>query len=245
MSSVCYTSLRYCCGMIDEHARLERLRAAIAKAGSQAELGRKLGYKSGTQVGHMLNGRSPISEKTIDKIEALHGFAGWFNGDSKSANEREDVATVSIPMLAGAASMGGGEDVTEGDVIAGYMPVTQEWLQQRRVTQVDALRLVQGRGSSMEPTFKDGDLLLVNTAQRDAAHTPGVYVLRADGQLFVKRVQHGMNLSAVTIPPSSSWSRCRAATPSTCWGACSGCGSARKSADATAYCRAFHSVAGL
>ena len=88
------------------------------------------------------------------------------------------------------------EDVTEGDVIAGHMPVTQEWLQQRRVTQVDALRLVQGRGSSMEPTFKDGDLLLVNTAQRDAERVPGVYVLRADGQLFVKRVQHGMNGAA-------------------------------------------------
>ena len=104
--------------------------------------------------------------------------------------------TVPVPLLAGAASMGGGEDVTEGDVIAGYMPVTQEWLHQRRITQVDALRLVQGRGSSMEPTFKDGDLLLVNTAQRDAERVPGVYVLRADGQLFVKRVQHGMNGAA-------------------------------------------------
>ena len=153
--------------------------------------------KNWEERGISFEGMVAASSKGVNPAWLANGEEPMLiNRTAPHVEQQNPAATIAIPLLAGAASMGGGEDVTEGDVIAGHMPVTQEWLQQRRVTQVDALRLVQGRGSSMEPTFKDGDLLLVNTAQRDAERVPGVYVLRADGQLFVKRVQHGMNGAA-------------------------------------------------
>lgn len=61
--------------------RMERLRAAVERAGSLAELGRLLRHRNGTQVGHMLAGRRPITEKTVAAIEALPGYRGWFHRD--------------------------------------------------------------------------------------------------------------------------------------------------------------------
>ena len=46
--------------------------------GKKAALGRALGYKDGAFVGQMLRGERPISEKTVDQIQALSGGRGWF-----------------------------------------------------------------------------------------------------------------------------------------------------------------------
>ena len=178
--------------MTDDNFRIERLHAAVRKAGTQVALGRLLGHESGAQVGHMLAGRSPITEKTVAKIEALHGFAGWFDKDRTPAEDKEDAATVFVPVLANRGSMGCGEDALEGDVITGQLPIAASWLERRHLSNLAALHLIHGHGNSMEPTFKDGDLLLVNSAQRDAAREPGVYVLRAGDRLFIKRVVHNI-----------------------------------------------------
>lgn len=61
--------------------RKRRLAAASEKAGGDANLGRLLGYKSGQQIGHMRHGRRPVTEDTIEKIESLHGYRGWFDQD--------------------------------------------------------------------------------------------------------------------------------------------------------------------
>lgn len=50
------------------------------------------------------------------------------------------------------------------------------------------LRIITGYGDSMEPTFRDGDPLLVDTGVTEI-HVDGVYVLEREGELFIKRVQ--------------------------------------------------------
>lgn len=66
--------------MRDESSwRIERLAAASKKCGGDAELGRLIGHQSGAQIGHMLKGRRPVTEKTVKKIETLRGFEGWFD----------------------------------------------------------------------------------------------------------------------------------------------------------------------
>lgn len=57
--------------------RRKRLSDAAKKKGGKAALGRALGYKNGAFVGQMLSGMRPVSEKTVEAIEAMHGFAGW------------------------------------------------------------------------------------------------------------------------------------------------------------------------
>ena len=62
-----------------------------------------------------------------------------------------------------------------------------EWL--RRVgLSPDQMALVQVVGDSMEPTFGDGDLVLVDTGKCTIAEE-GVYALRQDDHLIVKRLQ--------------------------------------------------------
>jgi phage repressor protein C with HTH and peptisase S24 domain len=59
--------------------RQVRMRALADKYGSNATLGRNLGYRDGAYVGQMISGHRPITEKTIELAETLPGCAGWFD----------------------------------------------------------------------------------------------------------------------------------------------------------------------
>lgn len=87
--------------------RKARLQAAADKAGGDAELGRLLGFKSGTQVGHMRSGRRPITEKTISKIEALRGYRGWFSqqgdegGNTNAVIDKQEILEALVATIVG------------------------------------------------------------------------------------------------------------------------------------------------
>lgn len=99
-----------------------------------------------------------------------------------------------IPLLANAASMGRGSDELEGDVFLGALTVSTRWLTREvRPSSPAALRFIHAYGESMAPTFADGDVLLVDTGVRDPASIDGIYVLRANGRLFVKRVRQRLD----------------------------------------------------
>lgn len=189
--------------------RKERLIAASDKAGGDAELGRLLGHKSGTQVGHMRHGRRPITEKTVEKIEALRGYSGWFTSPAVAriaaelAKGPDDQAeptpflpgfeALSIPLLANSGSMGLGNDDLHDEVVIGRLTVSPDWA--RRVvkpTKLEHLRFIHGYGDSMEPTFADGDVLLVDLGVRDPK-IDGVYVLEANDRIYIKRVRERMD----------------------------------------------------
>lgn len=156
-------------------------------------MGKKLGHKRGAQVGHMLSGRRPITEKTIECIEALPGFAGWFDVEARSAGDNESDALY-IPLLENTASMGSGSDELSCDVFAGKLPVAVSWARQHvRHSSIGALRFIHGVGDSMSPTIQDGDILLVDTMQCDPAAVDGIYVLRAHDRLYIKRVCQDIN----------------------------------------------------
>lgn len=100
-----------------------------------------------------------------------------------------DSVLIHIPLLENAASMGEGEDALSVDVVAGHFPLSPAWVQQCIPnTATRALRFIHGRGDSMTPTIADGDIVLVDTTQRDPAAMDGVYVLRAADALYIKRV---------------------------------------------------------
>jgi hypothetical protein len=62
--------------------RRDRLAAAAAKCGGKAALGRLLGYKDGAFVGQMLRGERPVTEDTVEKLEAKPSFRAWFSTDN-------------------------------------------------------------------------------------------------------------------------------------------------------------------
>lgn len=96
---------------------------------------------------------------------------------------------IHVPLLANAGSMGRGNDVQHEDVHVGSIALSPEWVTRRvQPTNASALRFIHAYGDSMQPTFSDGDVLLVDTGMRDPSQADGVYVLSTSQRLFIKRV---------------------------------------------------------
>jgi len=54
----------------------------------------------------------------------------------------------------------------------------------------DRSAALRAQGESMAPTIQDGDLMLVDESDRQVSARGGVFVIRIDGALMVKRVAH-------------------------------------------------------
>jgi len=97
---------------------------------------------------------------------------------------------VDIPRLEVSASMGGGIDRPEDyeDVID-KMRVSTGWLRKNvNATNHANLAVITGYGDSMEGTFSDGDMLLVDRGITDI-RIDAIYVLSLRGELYIKRIQ--------------------------------------------------------
>jgi SOS-response transcriptional repressor LexA len=93
---------------------------------------------------------------------------------------------VYIPRYDITASAGPGSFVDlepEPDVIA----VNRDWLRTELHQNPADVSMIDVRGDSMQPTMMDGDVVLVTSQIRQIRD--GIYVLRFDGLLMVKRLQ--------------------------------------------------------
>lgn len=100
---------------------------------------------------------------------------------------------IRVPLLANGGSMGNGDDELHDDVMVGQIVLSPDWVARRvRPTATSALRFIHAYGDSMHPTLNDGDVLLVDTGVRDPS-IDGVYVLRANGRVYIKRVRQRMD----------------------------------------------------
>jgi phage repressor protein C with HTH and peptisase S24 domain len=101
----------------------------------------------------------------------------------------------SVPVLANAGSMGGGEQVHD-EVVVGRLTLSPTWINRSLsgLSRPDNLRFIHGYGDSMEPTFIDGDILLVDAGIREIK-VDGIYVLEANERLYIKRVRQRMDAS--------------------------------------------------
>lgn len=105
------------------------------------------------------------------------------------------------------AAAGGGAYVTDEDA-TGRMAFRREWII-REGLKAQALRIIRARGDSMEPTIQDGAPILVEVfayeddegnvrylhsgnTPRDVVKRDGIYVVRLDDKLLVKRLQLDM-----------------------------------------------------
>ncbi len=93
---------------------------------------------------------------------------------------------VSVDRYDVSASMGNGEEVFE-ERLQGALKFRREWLRTKGIEPSNA-RLLEGHGDSMEPLLYDRDLILID---KGAANNwgDGVYCVRMDGRLMMKRLQ--------------------------------------------------------
>lgn len=79
-------------------------------------------------------------------------------------------------------------EILRSEQIVDYLAFKKEWVQTQLNTDPRNLLLVEAVGDSMAPTLKNSDLLLVDLGEPLFRHD-GIYVLRSDDELVVKRLQ--------------------------------------------------------
>jgi len=92
-----------------------------------------------------------------------------------------------IPLYDVRAAAGGGAIVEEGAAVDD-LAFKSQWVRSELHANPGDLYLIYVDGESMEPTLRPGDVILVN--HRDTGPSrDGIYVLRMDDALLVKRLQ--------------------------------------------------------
>ncbi len=78
--------------------------------------------------------------------------------------------------------------MVESQEVVDVLHFKNEWLHNELHVNPNELRLLFADGESMEPSIRSGDILLVNVSDQ-RVRIDGIYVLRLDGVLLVKRLQ--------------------------------------------------------
>jgi phage repressor protein C with HTH and peptisase S24 domain len=106
-------------------------------------------------------------------------------------------AVIMVPRLAVGASAGSGA-LGADDALLGQIGFEARWLRQL-TTSPKALSIIQVAGDSMSPTLTDGDDILVDRADGAERIRDGIYVLRVEESLIVKRLAINPALRSFTV----------------------------------------------
>lgn len=108
---------------------------------------------------------------------------------SKPAYRAEEAPAdyAAIPLYdVRAAEVGGA--VVDSKQVVDFLRFKQEWIRAELRASPDDLYIIYVDGESMEPTLRPGDIILVDHRDQSQARD-GIYVMRMDGTLLVKRLQ--------------------------------------------------------
>lgn len=110
-----------------------------------------------------------------------------------------------IPKLDLSASMGDGAHLPDHVEVVYSIAVSISELRRRvSFSSPSALRFLTGYGNSMEPTFRDGDLLLVDTGVSNV-DIDAVYVLELNDALYIKTLQRRPDGSILMISDNKKY----------------------------------------
>ena len=167
---------------------LEQIREGLAQPGkSQKGLAAAMGVDEST-VSRLLSGKRPLRAHEIPVIlgyleaGAAPGGAGLpeivqIGGDRFAM----------LPVHDATVSAGPGAEGEEA-VPASRIAFRVDWLKRVARGKLGDLVVLTVDGDSMEPTLRQGDTVLVDIGQRHPTRKDGIYVIRTDGGLQVKRV---------------------------------------------------------
>jgi phage repressor protein C with HTH and peptisase S24 domain len=132
-------------------------------------------------------------------------------GGPVSSRPLSPEALIPIARYSVAASAGPG-------AIAGFeRPVAQlgfskGWLEQLSRAKPEDLSIIKVEGDSMFPTLNDGDDIMVDRSSASRQVSDGIYVLRRDDTLMVKRITVNPSRGDYNVssdnPAYASWSDC-------------------------------------
>lgn len=172
--------------------RLSSFRSSLGL--SQRAFAMSIGV-SGGLIGQLEADIAPPSRSFLQKISDRYRIsADWLlNGAGEMRTETADTRMIGVPMsefvqvpiLEASLSAGHGAASCAEDVI-GNLAFRSDWLKREGV-QPGSASLVRVKGDSMEPTLRDGAMVLVDHL-RDDATRKDIYALRIGDDVLVKRL---------------------------------------------------------
>ncbi len=197
--------------MAEEDARSALARLIDARGEDYAGLSRLIG-RNPAYVQQYIKRGTPrrLAEDDRRMLARYFGVEEAVLGAPPAEPDRAD-GLVPVPRLDVGAAAGAG--ALDGDERArGHIAFDPAWL--RRVARggADLLSIIRVAGDSMAPTLNDGDDILVDRSDAAGRLRDGIYVLRIDEALVVKRL--ALNPAARTLsvrsdnPAYPGWPDC-------------------------------------
>ena len=177
----------------------QRLNARMKKLGmSQAELARRVKVSQPT-IQAIASGDTQNSRHLAKIALELETTPAYLLGETDDPtdgaivfSDREAIAErlglALIPELELGYSMGSGS-VLEEYRQTGVRVFDQDWLRGIMNGSFDELFVARGEGDSMEPTLKDGDVILIDTAQKDIRQQDRIWAISYGDLGMIKRVR--------------------------------------------------------
>lgn len=118
------------------------------------------------------------------------------------------VELVPVPILDVEASAGHGA-LAAVETKSAQFGFDEKWLRRLTLSKASSLSIIGVLGDSMEPTLHDGDEVMVDLGDGQARLRDGIYVLRMDDMLNIKRIAiepQGKRVSVLSDNPTyPSW----------------------------------------
>lgn len=180
---------------IEESRKLRAIWDSTAGKPSQAIFGERYNIGSQSAVALFLNGTTPLSKKAASgfavglsckvadfspRLDAEIRTLSEGQGSDLDGDEFAQVRRVDVAVSAGRGAL-----VFE-EPSKSALTFRRSFLQEIGVTPSNAV-IISVTGHSMDPTLRDGAVLLVNTSAKGVADGQ-IYAFRRDGELFVKRM---------------------------------------------------------
>jgi phage repressor protein C with HTH and peptisase S24 domain len=172
---------------VDPRANLERI--LKEKGEDFAGLSRLIG-KNAAYIQQFIKRGTPrkLDEDDRRKIARYLGVSEALLGGpaTRSPDDSSD-EMVKVPRLDVGASAGHGA-INESEVAVSHIAFDPKWLRELCKGGTNRLSFIRVQGDSMSPTLADGDDILVDGADGTDRLRDGIYILRRDDTLMVKRL---------------------------------------------------------
>ena len=160
--------------------------------------------------------RAPNSELLSQIAKTLGCDPGWLLTGEGQAEKKEVLLNESIPSSSlndfvmvpryNIESSAGGGSVIHSEQIVDHLAFKKSWVSKELGTDPKNLLLIHSIGDAMEPTFRSGDLLLVDR-NKARMKGDGIYLINFDDGLIVKRLEWMMDGTVVIRGDNTSVSR--------------------------------------
>jgi phage repressor protein C with HTH and peptisase S24 domain len=196
-----------------ESARIALQRLIEERGEDYSGLSRLLG-RNAAYVQQYIKRGSPkrLAEQDRRKLARYFNIdEALLGGESTAGASAEAARAVNVPLLDVGASAGAGAAV-EGERTRAHVAFDPAWLRKVASGGPDGLSIIRVEGDSMLPTLADGDEILVDRCDGRQRLRDGIYVLRLEGALMVKRLAFNPVNRNVTISSDNaaypSWADC-------------------------------------